>query len=290
MQVAIHFGTHGTEPERMIRTLTENRDWMLSNGIEVVPPGRYKGVLDESLISLKGGDAPPEMEEVIYDALLESDHVRRMVISQASLIGAVTRCIGAKGLFPHAGAKMRAVAGLFPSAEVEVSLAIRNPALQVPYLIGRNDQPYEKTMAGSDPAALRWGPAMLSIVEAMQGRRVIVWCYEDTPLVWPEAVRRIAQIPADVPLKSGLAVIGDLLPPEGMTELREALALPGNRTVEARRTLFADVLARHVKTETIAETVDLPGWTQDLVDRMTDAYEEDVAMIAALPGVEFLAP
>ena len=72
MQVAIHFGTHGTEPERMIRTLMENRDWLLGNGVEVVPPGRYKGVLDESLSSLKGGDAPPEMEEVIYDALMEA--------------------------------------------------------------------------------------------------------------------------------------------------------------------------------------------------------------------------
>ena len=85
MQVAIHFGTHGTEPERMIRTLMENRDWMLANGVEVVPPGRYKGVLDESLIALKGGDAPAAMEEVIYDALLESENVRRMVLSQASL-------------------------------------------------------------------------------------------------------------------------------------------------------------------------------------------------------------
>ena len=32
----------------------------------------------------------------------------------------------------------------------------------------------------------------------MQGRRVIVWCYEDTPLIWPEAVRRIATMPTDV--------------------------------------------------------------------------------------------
>ena len=29
----------------------------------------------------------------------------------------------------------------------------------------------------------------------------------------------------------------------------------------------------------------LPGWTQDRVDRMTAAYDEDVAEIAALPGV-----
>lgn len=291
MQVAIHFGTHGTEPERMIRTLMENRDWMLANGIEVVPPGRYKGVLDEALNALRGGDAPHDMEEVIYDALLEGDSVRRMVISQASLIGAPARCLTDKGLFPQAGARMRAVAGLFPSADVEVSLAIQNPALQVPHLISRMpDSGFAKVMGGIDPMSLRWGPAMQRIVEAMQGRRVIVWCYEDTPLIWPEVVRRIAGMPGDVPLKSGLAVLGDLLPPAGMTELREALTKSGGLTIQARRALFAEVLGRHARTDLIHERVAVRGWTQDLVDAMTDQYEDDVAMIAALPGVEFLGP
>jgi hypothetical protein len=291
MQVAIHFGTHGTEPERMIRTLMENRDWLLGNGVEVVPPGRYKGVLDEALNSLKGGEAPPEMEEVIYDALLESDSVKRMVISQASLIGAPMRCLSNKGLFPQAGARMRAVGNLFPSAEVEMSLAIQNPALQIPHLVSRMpDMSFERALANCDPRDLRWGPAMQRIVEAMQGRRIIVWCYEDTPLIWPEAVRRVARMPAEVPLKSGLAVLGDLLPPEGLAELKEAMARAGRLTVEARRSIFAEMLGRHARPESVREEVVVPGWTQDLVDEITDAYEEDVAMIAALPDVEFLGP
>ena len=161
MQVAIHFGTHGTEPERMIRTLMENRDWLLANGVEVVPPGRYKGVLDEALSSLKGGEAPPEMEEVIYDALLEADNVQRMVLSQASLIGAPVRCLSDSGLFPQAAARMRAVTALFPSAEVEVSLAIQNPALQIPHLVSRMPDPsFERVLGKCDPRQLRWGPAM----------------------------------------------------------------------------------------------------------------------------------
>lgn len=291
MQVAIHFGTHGTEPERMIRTLMENRDWLLANGVEVVPPGRYKGVLDEALTSLKGGDAPPDMEEVIYDALLEAENVKRMVISQASLIGAPVRCLSDKGLFPQAGARMRAVAGLFPSAEVEVSLAIQNPALQIPHLLSRiPDGSIERALNGCDPRQLRWAPAMQRIVEAMQGRRVIVWCYEDTPLIWPEAVRRVATMPADVPLKSGLAVLGDLLPPEGLAELKDAMTRAGRLTVEARRAIFTKVLGRHALPDTVRQDILVPGWTQDLVDEITDAYEEDVARIAALPGVEFLSP
>ena len=97
-------------------------------------------------------------------------------------------------------------------------------------------------------------------------------------------------MPADVPLKSGLAVLGDLLPPEGMAELKEALTKSGRLTVEARRAIFAEMLGRHAKPDSVRQEVAVPGWTQDLVDEITDAYEEDVALIAALPGVEFLSP
>ncbi len=44
------------------------------------------------------------------------------------------------------------------------------------------------------------------------------------------------------------------------------------------------------KREQMEIEVSLPGWTQDLVDRLSDLYDEDVAQIAALPGIEFIAP
>ncbi|HRO16186.1 MAG TPA: hypothetical protein PLL33_14335 [Paracoccus sp. (in: a-proteobacteria)] len=290
MQVAIHFGTHGTEPERMIKTLMDNRDWLLANGVEVVPPGRCRGVLDEAINSLQGGTATPAMEEVLYDALLENDDVRRMIISQPALIGSPVRCIASRGFFQQAGNRMRSVANLFPDAEVELSLAIRNPALQIPWLVERSGAEGLDKIADVDPLTLRWAPAMRRVIESNPGRRVVVWCYEDTPLIWPECVRRIAQMPPNVPLKAGLAVLGELLTPEGMAELRDTLTRTRSLTIEARRDIFADMLARHVRMDQVQAHADIPGWTQDLVDEITEAYEADVAEIAALPGVEFIGP
>jgi hypothetical protein len=37
-------------------------------------------------------------------------------------------------------------------------------------------------------------------------------------------------------------------------------------------------------------TIDLPGWTPDLIAELTAGYDEDVARISALPGVRFLLP
>lgn len=291
MQVAFHFGSHGTEPERMIKTLMENRDWLLAHGIEVVPPGRLKGVLDEAVSSLSGGQATPQMEEVIYDALLDGDDVRRLIISQASLLGTPARSLSGGRYFGQAAGRIRALVNLFPSAEVEVSLAIQNPAVQIPHLVSRLPDPsFDRALAGVDPLGMRWAPSVQAIREALQGRRLIVWCYEDTPLIWPEAVRRVATMPTDVPLKAGLSVLGDILTAEGLTELRDRLTQGGRLTVAARRELFSDVLGRHARPEAIHAELVGAGWTQDLVDAITEAYEEDVAQIAALPGVEFLSP
>ena len=77
---------------------------------------------------------------------------------------------------------------------------------------------------------------------------------------------------------------------DGMIELRAALKSAPRLTIDSRRDIFSDVLGRHARPDAIEATITTPGWTQDRVDRMTAAYDEDVAEIAALPGVEFIAP
>ena len=118
----------------------------------------------------------------------------------------------------------------------------------------------------------------------------MLWCHEDTSLIWPEVVRRIATMPSDVPLKAGLQILGDILRPEGIQMIHDEMAKQERLTVDSRRAIFSAALARHALPEQMEIEVSLPGWTQDLVDRLSDLYDEDVAQIAALPGIEFIAP
>ena len=55
MKAAFYLGTHGTEPERTVRALMDNRGWMLEHGIEPIPPSRHRGLLEEALAALSGG-------------------------------------------------------------------------------------------------------------------------------------------------------------------------------------------------------------------------------------------
>ena len=291
MQVVFHCGVHGTDLYRMVKTLLQNRDWLTQNGIEALTPNRHRDVFNEALSALDGGPATPEMEQVMLDAVLESDHPRRIICSTPSFLGKAERAIAPEGLYFTAGEKMAALANLFPSAEIEFFLALKNPATLIPFVLSQEGTPsYGETMRGVDLGRLRWAPAIRRMLAALPGHRIVLWCHEDTSLIWPEVVRRIATMPTDVPLKAGLQVLGDILRPEGIQMIRDEMARQERLTVETRRAIFSAALARYALPEHMEVTVNLPGWTQDLVDEISDLYDEDVAQIAALPGIEFITP
>lgn len=291
MQVVFHCGVHGTDMDRMVKTLVQNRDWLLKNGIEPVTPNRHRGIFEEALSALSGGSATPEMEEVMLDAILETDSPRRIICSHPGFLGLPYRAISSGGIYATAGSKMAALANLFPRAEVEFFIAMKNPATLVPHIVSRiENKTYDQIMGGIDPISLRWAPAIRRIQNAIQGRRLVVWCHEDTPMIWPEVVRRIATMPGDVPLKAGLQILGDILHPEGIRMIRDELAKQPRLTVDTRRAIFAAALEKYAKMEEIEVPVILPGWDQDLVDAITRNYDTDIAEIAAMSGVEFLTP
>lgn len=291
MQVVFHCGVHGTDLYRMVKTLLQNRDWLLRNGIEPVTPNRHGEIFNEALSALRGGPATKAMEQVMLDAILDSDDPLRIICSTPSFLGRATRAISPEGLYVTAGEKMAALANLFPSAEVEFFIALKNPATLVPFVLSQEGSgSYAELMDGVDPEALRWGPALRRIQAALPGRRLVVWCHEDTSLIWPEVVRRIATMPADVPLKAGLQILGDILHPDGIRMIRDALAQEERLTVASRRRIFAAALEAYGQPEQIEVELNLPGWTQQMVDRITAAYDADMAEIAALPGIEFLTP
>lgn len=291
MQMAFHIGVHGTDGDRMLKTLLNNRGALLHNGTEIVPPGRHRGLFEEALMSLNGGAATPGMEEIMLDAVLESENPKRVIFSTPTFMGAPGRVVGRDGFYPQIGSRVAALAGLFPSADCEFFLAIRNPATLLTEVLPQfTGGDYHTLMQGQQPLDLRWRDAIRRLVQSAQGRRVVIWCHEDAPMIWPEVVRLIAAMPPEAPLSGGLIFLQEILGDAGFAQLRAALGAQDRITVTQRRAISAEILARDAPEGALDQTVDLPGWTQDLVDEMTRNYRADVAEIAVLPGVEFVLP
>lgn len=291
MQVVFHCGVHGTDLYRMVKTLMQNRDWLLKNGIEPLTPNKHRDIFGEALSSLNGAAASEEMEQVMLDAILDSDQPHRIICSTPTFLGKAERAVSPDGLYAGAGERMAALANLFPSAEIEFFMALKNPATLLPFVFSQEGSgDYEQVMAGLPPERLRWAPAIRRIQESIRGCKLVLWCHEDTSLIWPEVVRRIATMPSDVPLKAGLQVLGDILRPEGIQMIRDEMTKQDRLTIDSRRAIFSAALAQYALPDQMEVDVTLPGWNQDLVDHLSDLYDEDVAEIAALPGIEFITP
>ena len=291
MQMVFHMGVHATDGDRLLKTLLNNRSALQKAGTEVVTPNRHRGMFDEALKSLDGGTATVEMEQIMLDAMLDSDHTSRVVMSTPTFMGAPGRAVGQDGLYPQMGARAAALARLFPSAEAEFHLALRNPATLLtdilPQVAGGD---YTGLMQGCHPLQLRWRTAIQNLVSAARGRRMVIWCHEDVPLIWPEIVRIVGGLPNNVPLSGGLLYMNEILGDIGIARLRDAMGIQDQVSVTQRRQIYGDVLQKHALPGTLDQVIDLPGWTQQVVDQVTDNYRADVAEIAVLPGVEFIMP
>ena len=64
MEMVFHLGVHCTDGDRLLKTLLNNREWLLGKGTEIVTPQRHRGLFEEALMALNGGRAGEEEDEL----------------------------------------------------------------------------------------------------------------------------------------------------------------------------------------------------------------------------------
>ncbi len=291
MQVAFHIGAHFTDEERLLQTLLLNAPMLAERGIVVPEPGRFRRTIRDLLVSLKGAPATSETQETLLDAITDHDHIQRLILANDNFMGYPARMISRDGFHSLAPARLRALANLFPTSSIEFHVGLINPATLIPQLLNFvKGSDYESLMSGLDPMQIRWAPVLARMVEALGGRNLVVWCNEDTPLIWPEVLRRIAGVELETKMLGDEALLEIIMAPEGLARMRSYLATHAPQTIAQRRKIVSAFLDKFGLAEKIEIEVPLPGWDQALVAEVTAAYDTDVAEIAAMPGVEFIAP
>lgn len=290
MQLAFHVGVHGSDEDRIPQWLALNADLLASRHVEVPPREVEEPILNEAIASLKGGTASAQLEELVCDALLDHEDTGRIVISRASLLGRPRRALDGDGLLAQAGERMRALANIFPSAQCTFFLALKNPATYLADILDRVARAADGPDLATDPARIRWIDSVQRMQRALGGAHLVIWCNEDTPLILPEIMRRMTGLEGHGPLPGDMAAAERILTADGVAALQARLAAAGALDTAARRRLTEAVLADMHDPEALRLSIAHPGWTQEVIDRMTADYDADVAAIAALPGVEFLTP
>lgn len=290
MRIVYHLGAHCTDEERLLRCLLKNRGQLATEGIIVPGPMRYRNLIRDTAVSLQGQAASLDTQALVLDQIMDEDRADRLILSWDNFLAFPQWAL--RGVFyPTGGERVRAITQIFPEIEAEFHLAIRNPATYLPALWQKQrGKSYEEFMKGTPPEDLFWSDTVRDILAVNPGVPLVVWCDEDTPLIWPDVLRSVSGHAPETVLEDTDDLLASIMSQDGMRRLNGYLQSQPPRNDAARRKVVSAFLDKFALPEKIEMEFELPGWTKELVEDMTAQYDEDVARIAALPGVTMLRP
>jgi hypothetical protein len=294
MEIVCHIGASNADGDRVLPTLLQNAEPLRKAGVLVPGQGRYRKILRNAISEVADAADGAAVASAVRDEfllqILDGQDVRRLVMSSSTLL-AMPAWVFVNGVFySGAGQRIAALTRMFPDDEVEVFLALSNPATFIPAVWRMSGLGWDAFLRGVDPLSVRWSELITRIRKASPRARLRVWCTEDTPFVWGTLLRRLAGVGSDMAMTGEYDLLGDLITPVGKERFLSYIrTCPGQTDLQMRQVIGA-FLERYATPEASIEEVEAPGWDARLVDAMTQAYDEDAARIAQIPGVEFLAP
>lgn len=291
MQVVFHAGVHCTDDDRVLKCLLRNRGDFAEIGSIVPPPGRYRKLLHQTLVALSNAEPAPDARDILLDTILEGEYADRLLLSNENLFCIPKLALAGEVFYPKAAMRLDQLKSLFRGDQIELFLAIRNPATFLPALFDKTPQDeYIDLAGGTDPRDLRWSELVMRLRDAHPDVPLTIWCNEDTPLIWAQIIRELAGIDPGSKIKGGFDLLSKIMSREGMKRFRAYLKEHPVMTEIQKRRVMTAFLDKFAREDMIEEELDLPGWTDDLVEELTDIYDEDVFEIARIPGVNLIAP
>ena len=291
MQVIFHCGAHGTEEDRLLKTLLRNKDRFRLHGTVVPGPGKYRYLLKDCMAALQEGQATTEARDVLWDAILEEEQADRVLLSNANFFGSQRQSIEGSQFYPEAEARLLSLQHLFAQDKLELYIGLRNPATILPGLL-ENAHPDRKAqvLSNLDPFHLRWSDLLTRLRRAVPQVSLTVWCFEDMPLIWAQIIRDMSGLEMNQRLDGGMDLLSTIMSREGMRRLRQYLAQHPDMSETQQRRGMAAFLDKYVREDELEEEIDLPGWSEALIESVTALYEEDMQIVQRIPGVTMITP
>lgn len=291
MQLAIHTGAHFTEEERLMKCLLRNKSAFSKQGIAVPGPSKYRRLLKQTLDALKTAQAAEGARDVLLDAIMDDENADRLILSNAHFFGAPRAAVRSGVMYPAAAERMKQIRNLFPHDEIEMFMALRNPASLLPAMYEQSPRTSISGYLGvNDPCDIRWSDTLYSIRNAVPDVSITVWCSEDTPLIWVQIVREIAGLELSQEIDGEFDLLREIMSPEGMKRFETYLKSHPDMTEMQKRRVISAFLDKFALDEEIEEELNVAGWDDQLMDDMTDVYDEDMLEVQRIPGVTLIAP
>ncbi|MFV1877221.1 hypothetical protein [Nioella sp.] len=291
MQVVFHMGAPCTDDDRLIRSLLKNRATLAKQGIAVPTPALYRDVLKDTLRALDGAPAPEELQRNILTSAKIPEGTERIIFSDPRMVSINRLVVIGAQIWPMIDRVSRSLRNIFPTAEVEFMLGMRDPATLIPALFKTSRfRQFEEFTEDMQPHALAWSEMLARMRVAVPDCPVSAWCNEDTPLIWGEVMRELAGCDPLAPLDGVDDLIEDLMDPAGFRRMQRYLSENPPENEMLRRRVVAAFLDKYALDDALEEELDTPGWSAEMLDDMTSSYEEDMDAVSHIPGVTLITP
>ncbi|WP_138935922.1 hypothetical protein [Roseovarius arcticus] len=291
MQLVLHAGAHITDEDRLLRCLTANRDMLAERGTQVPYPKEYRRLMRDVLHAAANTGVADDTRDVLMDALGFDGTPDRLILSNPGFFGTPKMAASGGKFYTAAAGRTQIFRDIFAHDEIEMFFAICSPATFLPAIMAQTK--YDSLAAylgGTDPREMRWSDMIRHVRSSIPDIPITVWCNEDTPLIWGQILREMAGVEPGVPLAGEHALLREIMTPVGMSRFDSYLEKhPGMTEMQKRRVISA-FLDKFANEDAIEEELDLPGWTDETVDELSDLYDDDLYNIGRIPGITLLSP
>ncbi|MEM6729309.1 MAG: hypothetical protein AAF618_12485 [Pseudomonadota bacterium] len=291
MEIVFHIGAHETDEDRLLKCLLKNRDSLRGQDIAVPNPGRYRKLMRE-LLGNPGAIASGETtRDQVLDEILGDDIAERVVMSNSNFFCINARIFENNDFYRLGPPRVAALGDLFAEDTIELHMAMRNPATFIPAVLqGLPSHVRGRIIGELDAFALRWSDVIVRLREACPRAELTVWCNEDTPLIWSQLIREISGLEHGANIIGGFDLLSEIMTDEGFTRFQAYLKSHPPQTEVQKRRVIAAFLDKFAIEDELEEELDVPGWTHETVDALTERYEEDLYTIERIPGVTLITP
>ena len=287
--IIYHIGAPFTDNEQLTWSLRQDSTIMLDNGVMIRRPKEYRPRIKEMLAELQGVYPSVVDQENLLNSIVKKQKIKRLILTDTTFMGSAVWMFFGGSFYPNVAKNTAAIRNLFPDNPCEFFLGISNPANFIPAAFKeQTKKDYAQFIDGTDIFSLRWSDIIHKIRQANPECPITVWCNEDTPIIWPTILREFAGLDREVRLKGELDIMRSIMSDKSIELLIKYLNERPNLSEIQRQRIRAIFLEKFALEDEVEEEIDLPGWTGETVDQLSQNYEDDVERIQQIPEVRFL--
>ena len=291
MQVIIHAGAHMTDEDRLLKCLLGNEPVLSELGTVVPHPSLYRKHMRDLINKAAQGTIAPDVRAAVMGFLKLSETPERLILSSDRFFGTPRMAVTTDQFYPPATTRLSILQQVFAGDRVELCFAIRNPASFLPVMAKEcGFATVSQYLGGGDARNMRWSEMFTRLRAECPEVPITVWCNEDTPLIWSEVLREFAGVEPTIHMDGEYLLLREIMTPAGIQRFLSYMDSHPDMTEMQKRRVIAAFLDKFADEDVIEEELDMPGWTEELVDQLTDAYDEDVFALSRIPGVTLISP